>query len=164
VNLVIAGNDETNYRQELDALAVRCNVVDRVHFIGPVHGPEKWRLLAGAEIVVVPSYSENFGLVALEAMACARPVVVTPEVGLASAVSESGAGLVVEGDPAKIAAGINSLLQNAGERRRMGEAGRWLAQHRFSWSAIAERMERVYRECLPKCAQQPPQASAVIQR
>ena len=87
--LVVAGNDEDNYRPELDQLARRCGVRERVHFVGPVHRTDKAALLRKAKLLVLPSYSENFGNVVLEAMAAGCPVVVTPEVGAASIVERS---------------------------------------------------------------------------
>ena len=70
-------------------------MADRVQFVGPVHGAEKWQLIRAADVFALPSYNENFGNAVLEAMACGVPVVVTPEVGLAGAVRDAGAGLVV---------------------------------------------------------------------
>jgi glycosyltransferase involved in cell wall biosynthesis len=144
--LVIAGNDEENYRPALVILAQRAGVAERVRFLGPVDDTEKWRLLRKAKMLVLPSYSENFGNVILEAMSVGCPVVVTPEVGLAPTVCNSNAGLVVEGTPEKLAAAINVLLQNPDQCRRMGEAGRRIAMEQFSWAAIAEKMEQVYQE------------------
>ena len=70
-------------RPELEALARRNGVADRVRFLGPAHDERKWALLAQARMLVLPSYSENFGNVVLEAMASGCPVIVTPEVGIA---------------------------------------------------------------------------------
>ena len=147
-DLVIAGNDEENYQPVLVKLAESLGVQERVRFVGPVDGSQKWELLRKAELLVLPSYSENFGNVVLEAMSVGCPVVVTPEVGLAPIVNKANAGLVVEGEPEKLAAGINVLLKDGDKRRQMGEAGRRIAQEQFSWDAIAKRMERVYEECV----------------
>jgi glycosyltransferase involved in cell wall biosynthesis len=145
--LVIAGNDEENYRPTLVTLAQRSGVAERVRFLGPVDGIEKWDLLQKAKMLVLPSYSENFGNVVLEAMVVGCPVVVTPEVGLAPAVRSAKAGLVVEGTPKKLAAAISGLLRNHDQCRRMGEAGRQIALEQFSWDAIAGQMEQVYQQC-----------------
>jgi glycosyltransferase involved in cell wall biosynthesis len=145
--LVIAGNDEEGYRPALVALAKKSGVAERVQFLGPVNGAEKWDLLRTAKMLVLPSYSENFGNVILEAMSVGCPVVVTPEVGLALTVCNANAGIVVEGTPEKLAAAMNRLLEDPLESLRMGEAGRRTAREQFSWAAIAEQMERVYREC-----------------
>ncbi|MBV8199898.1 MAG: glycosyltransferase, partial [Acidobacteria bacterium] len=78
--LAIAGNDEEGYRADLDRLAAAAGVTDRVLYLGPVHGADKAGLLHGSDVLVLPSYSENFGNVVLEAMAAGLPVVLTPEV------------------------------------------------------------------------------------
>ena len=71
-------------------------------------------------------------------------VVVTPEVGLAEAVSESGAGLVVDGDPDTLGREINMLLADAGRRRIMGENGKNLAMSVYSWNRVADQMTSCY--------------------
>ena len=97
---------------------------------------------------MLPSYSENFGNVVLEAMAAGCPVVVTPEVGVADMVAASGVGLVTTGEPAAIAAGISALLADPALARRLGALGRAVAASQFSWDTAAERMECCYREIL----------------
>lgn len=145
--LVIAGNDEEGYWPSLEQLARRCGVADRVTYCGSVHGAGKWDLIRSADVFAMPSYSENFGIAALEAMACGRPVVVTPEVGLAGDISESGAGLVVGGEPASLGPALARVLTATEQREAMGRAGR-AAAGRFSWSTVAARMEDVYATCI----------------
>ncbi len=142
--LVIAGNDEENYTRQLISLSEREGVVERTHFLGPLHGIAKWRAIADADVFVLPSYSENFGIAVLEAMASGVPVIVTPEVGLAKAVSDAKAGLVVDGTPERIGAAIAQLVASPALRSRMGEAGREAAIRDYSWDSIAEQMEAVY--------------------
>jgi len=112
--------------------------------VGPVRDEKKWQTFAQADVFGLASYSENFGIAVLEAMACGLPVVVTPEVGLAATVAESGAGLVADGDPETFGRAIASLLADTDLRRRMGAAGRKVALERFSWASVAERMEDLY--------------------
>ena len=145
MDLVIAGNDEESYRPTLEELARAHGITDRVRYLGPVDGELKWRLLRHASVLALPSYSENFGIVVLEAMAVGAPVVVTPEVGLASAVEASGAGLVAAGDPASFAAALARVLADPAQARAMGEAGRRLVADRYSWAAVAAEMEAGYR-------------------
>lgn len=142
--LVIAGNDEENYRDVLQGIASNAGVADRVTFAGPVHGADKSALLAGAQLLVLPSYSENFGNVVLEAMAAGCAVVVTPEVGIAPAVRQSGAGVVVDGDPETLALGISQLLSNPTQRAEMGARGKAVAKTQYSWAAVAAEMEALY--------------------
>lgn len=150
--LVIAGNDEERYRAEVERLAHAEGVSDRIRFVGPVAGQDKWSLYRNAELFVLPSYSENFGIVVLEAMAMGCPVVVTPEVGLAATVAESDCGRVVNGEPEPLAATINELLANEQLRYSLGRNGQEVANKQYLWPSVARDMEVVYaglikREC-----------------
>ncbi|HSK77900.1 MAG TPA: glycosyltransferase [Thermoanaerobaculia bacterium] len=142
--LRIAGNDEEGLRPQLERLAHTAGVASRVAFLGPVEGDEKATLLGRAAVLVLPSYSENFGNVVLEAMAAGCPVAVTPEVGLAETVRETGAGIVVDGDPARLGAALAALLADRGRREEMGCRGAEAARERFGWGAVARRMEELY--------------------
>ena len=83
-------------------------------------------------LLVLPSYSENFGNVVLEAMAVGCPVVVTPEVGVADLVQTSGAGLVVNGDPETLGKGLQYMASNPQELKEMGDKGRQAVEGAFS--------------------------------
>jgi glycosyltransferase involved in cell wall biosynthesis len=150
--LAIAGNDEEGYRAKLERLAAAAGVAGRVHYLGPVHGADKAALLRRADLLVLASYSENFGNVVLEAMAAGLPVVVTPEVGLAEVVREHGAGTVCDGDPPRLAAALRQLLDDPQARRAMGRRGAEAAARRFGWETVAARMEEVYGEILVRDA------------
>ena len=142
--LLIAGNDEDSYQRDLARLATKTGVAGRIRFLGMVQGESKWRLFRDAELFVLPSYSENFGISVLEAMFMGCPVVVTPEVGLAEAIAESEAGLVVTGDPISLGREIRKLLGDATRRRKMGANGRRLAFTRYSWRRVAGQMADEY--------------------
>lgn len=146
--LLIVGNDEDGYAEQIEAQAVRERVRDRVKFAGPVMGAAKQALLRRAAVFVLPSYSENFGNVVLEAMAAGCPVVVTPEVGAASIVEESGAGVVVNGVPAELAVAIAQLLADPVRRADMGRRGRAAAVAKYSWPAVAVQMLEHYRAAI----------------
>jgi glycosyltransferase involved in cell wall biosynthesis len=140
--LVIAGNDEEGLLPQLEDLVGRRGLGGRVALTGEVRGAAKWALLERAAVFCLPSRSENFGVAALEAMAAGRPVVVTPEVGLASFPETTGA-LVVAG-PAELAARLGGLLADRGAAERLGESAARVARASFAWPAIAGRMKRVY--------------------
>jgi glycosyltransferase involved in cell wall biosynthesis len=146
LTLIVAGNDESGYRQELERLVVENQVDGRIRFIGIASDEHKWALYENACMFILPSYSENFGNVVAEAMAMGCPVIVTPEVGLASLVRESGAGMVVDGAPKILAAAVRTLLHDSTGRRSMGERGRLAARDKLSWKAAAGQMESLYRE------------------
>jgi glycosyltransferase involved in cell wall biosynthesis len=153
--LAIAGNDEEGYRTRLDRLAAEARVADRVVHLGPVHGADKTALLHLADALVLPSYSENFGNVVLEALAAGLPVAVTPEVGLAGVVGAAGAGVVADGEPSQFAAALRTLLADAAARQAMGRRGMTAARS-FSWDAVAARMEEVYAQILSRERDGPP--------
>jgi glycosyltransferase involved in cell wall biosynthesis len=147
--VVIAGDDRENHASFLFDLARRANVGDRVTIIARhVDGADKEALFAGAELFAMTSLSENFGLASFEAMRRGRPVLVTREVGMSEIVREAHAGIVVDGTPDAIAAGLNALLDDAEGRRRMGEAGLARVVAHYGWPAVARQMETLYRSVL----------------
>ena len=146
--LVIAGNDEEGYQAELEALARELGIAGRVLFVGPVSDQHKWALYAHAELFVLPSYSENFGIVVAEAMAMGCPVIVTPDVGAGELVAQAGAGVISSGEPAQLAEAVRRLLADPGARRCQGQAGREFARAQLSWEGIARRTCEMYRDAL----------------
>ena len=140
VKAVIAGNDEENLTPKLRAQAERNGIADRVDFRGPVSGAAKEELLRTSTALVLPSLSENFGNVVLEAMAVEMPVIVTPEVGLADDVEAAGAGIVATNLPEA----IQRVLGDRDARAAMGKRGRELVQARFTWERVAGEMEQHY--------------------
>ena len=107
-------------------------------------GADKERLFAAAQVFVLPSYSENFGNVVLEALARGCPALVTPEVGAAEVVRASGGGMVAAGDPKALALALDSLIENP-LRLEIGQRGQRHVAANFTWNNIAEWMETVYR-------------------
>ena len=144
VRVVIAGNDEDHYLRVVESLAARHDLAGRVHLTGDVRGADKAALLQHASLLALPSYSENFGNVVIEAMAAGRPVIVSKDVGLAPMVEQQGVGLVVDGDSGRLAAAIERLLTDAPLAKSMGERGRVVAGRDYSWAAAAERMAALY--------------------
>ena len=143
--LAIVGTDDEGLAPRLVKLAGDLRIADRVRILPrTVIGSEKERLFAAARVFVLTSYSENFGNTVLEAMRRRVPVVVTPEVGAAEIVRESGGGLVVAGDPIPLGAAICRLTSDVDLARSMGEAGQRHAMAHYSWASIAVRMEDLY--------------------
>lgn len=143
--LVIAGPDQRGYRASMERLASQLGIADRAAFVGPVHGAAKAHLLAAADLFVLPSHSENFGVVVAEALAAGAPVITTTGTpwGLLPA---HGAGWWVSPDVASLAAAVEeATLLPAVALRDMGERGRALARERYDWSAIAATSGNAYR-------------------
>jgi glycosyltransferase involved in cell wall biosynthesis len=143
--LAIVGTDDEGLAPRLVKLARELRIADRVRILPrTVIGSDKEHLFAAARVFVLTSYSENFGNTVLEAMQRRVPVVVTPEVGAAEIVRESGGGLVVAGDPMPIATAVCRLTSDVGLARSMGEAGQRHAMAHYSWTSIAVQMEDLY--------------------
>jgi glycosyltransferase involved in cell wall biosynthesis len=148
INLVIAGNDDENYTPQLLDLAQEYGLADRVIFTGAVYGMDKFALLRGAELFVLPSYSESFGVVVLEALCSGCPVIMTPEVGIAKDIEKLGAGVIIPGMWEELGGAISSLLADSDRRKRMSDIGKRKALEKFSWNSIADDMEAAYRRAL----------------
>jgi glycosyltransferase involved in cell wall biosynthesis len=138
--LVIAGNDEEGLTAKLQKQTEEAAVADRVTFAGPIDPSARWELLARASMLALPSISENFGNVVLEAMMMETPVVVTPSVGLAAEVRGADAGIVSD----DIGSAMATLLDDAALRANMGRNGRALVESKFTWDVVAAQMEEAY--------------------
>ena len=131
---------EADVRRRVSALGLGAAVT----FVGaqPQDRLRDWYV--AADVTVLPSYYESFGMVALEAMACGSPVVASRVGGLQSTVRDGLTGLLVpEGDPCALAETIERVLGDGALRWRLGREGqRWAAQHR--WPCVAEAVRREY--------------------
>lgn len=146
---VIAGDDPEGHVAHLSREAERLGVADRVTILARhVEGADKEALFAAAASFAMPSLSENFGIAAIEAMRRGLPVLVTPEVGIADLVRQSGGGIVVAGEPAAIAGGLSRLLADPAASREMGAAGRTYVSARYDRASVAARMESLYADIL----------------
>ena len=148
IELVIAGEPTPGaetYAAGLRTLAERLGVIQRVRFLPAQHRAATAELLATSDVVIIPSHSETFGLVALEAAACGVPTVVGAHTGLLEAAPEHVAALHVHGrDPAAWAQAITTLLTDTALRESLGNRAREFAL-RHSWDAQAAKLERLYR-------------------
>jgi glycosyltransferase involved in cell wall biosynthesis len=145
LRVLIVGEDDEALRPSLEDQIMRQGLGGQVVFLGPVHGDDKWILLRDARMLVMPSHNENFGNAAVEAMAMGCPVVVTPEVGVATLVQVSGGGLVAEGDPATLRSAMLRLWRDAAIRDSAGQRGRQYAREHLRWESIARSMVDWYR-------------------
>jgi glycogen(starch) synthase len=142
-HLVLVGTG--GQRQALLEQAARDGVADRVHLVGRLDDDTAAALLGAADVALVPSRYEPFGLVALEAMAAGTPVVVAQSGGLADIVRPGETGLLVPAAaPAALAQAVTAVLADAGASTAMVERARQDAAERFSWDAVATRTAQLY--------------------
>lgn len=148
---IVGGPSGTGHGVEvarLMDLASALGVGERVMLFPPQPQARLADFYAAADVVHVPSRSESFGLVALEAQACGAPVVASAVGGLRYIVEDGETGYLVEGhDPGDHAGRLLAVLADPRAARRMGEAG-VARSFRFSWDATATEMVSVYRELL----------------
>jgi glycosyltransferase involved in cell wall biosynthesis len=146
--LVLAGSGSPEYEAEVDRLLEQHGLKDRTHRSGFVTGAVKNLLLQGADLFVLPSHSENFGVAVLEAMAAGLPVVVTPGVALADLVKQLQVGYVTELEIDAIAQTIAHCLSNQPTIQQMGKQARqWVAQQ-YTWEQNAAHLIKTYQSIL----------------
>jgi glycosyltransferase involved in cell wall biosynthesis len=148
VHLLIAGPDSRKYAEVIRARVAECGLKGHVDFAGLLTGDEKLCALHMADVFVLPSYSENFGMAVLEALCCGKPVVVTEEVDLAPYILKYQAGMVTACEAEGIADAIAHLLDHPEKSSSMGRNGRQLVEERFTWDTVADEMLDVYRAVL----------------
>ncbi|HYZ92947.1 MAG TPA: glycosyltransferase [Actinomycetota bacterium] len=146
--LVIVGGDSPRgsrgERMRLRLAARRIGVADRLRFLEPVPHDVLPDLYRAADVVVVPSASESFGLVALEAAACGTPVVATAVGGLRLTVRDGETGyLVGSRDPAAFAAALSRVLADPSARDRLGANAVRLASA-YPWARTADGILETY--------------------
>jgi glycosyltransferase involved in cell wall biosynthesis len=124
---------------------------DSATVVGFVGGELKAEILSAADVFVLPSYYENFGIAVAEAMAAGIPVVISDQVHIWPAIQASNAGWVVPTQVEPLAEALSEALsKNSLEASRRGENARRCAKENYSWDAIAQRMLTTYHESLLK--------------
>ena len=143
--LVVGGPSGPQGEEEAARLrSAASGLGERVRFLPPVPHPALADYYRAADVLLVPSRSESFGLVAVEAQACGLPVVAAAVGGLAHVVADGESGVLVSGwDPGDYAAALRRLLTDAGWAARLSAGARAQAE-RFSWPATADRLLELY--------------------
>ncbi|HEX2271851.1 MAG TPA: glycosyltransferase family 4 protein, partial [Pyrinomonadaceae bacterium] len=140
--LVVVGDGELELF--LKRIARYLGIPHRVTFLDWTTGPDLVALYQRAKFIVVPSYYEPFGIVALEAMACGRPVIASRTGGLAEIVNDGVNGFLVEaGNHLQLAQRMVRLLNDDEQRQSMGHAARERANE-FSWDRVAQQTLALY--------------------
>lgn len=148
LRLVVAGTGQQLAAQQ--DRAVRYGVSDLISWVGFLDAAEMAGLLAAADLVVVPSLYEPFGMVALEAQLAGTPVAVSDTGGLAELVEPGRTGLrFAPQDPAAIAAAVRDVAADPAKARRMAAAAQRRARQEFGWAAVALRTAEVYAAVQP---------------
>ncbi len=141
---VFAGTGDDEYVQSLKDLATRLGVADRVHFVGMVKGEMKISLYEAADLFVLPTSQENFGLVLIEALACNTPVMTTRGTDIWKDIESSGSGMIVEQTDGAIAAELVGLLKDRGRLASLRRGARDWVFANYEVSHLVKKYVDVY--------------------
>lgn len=147
-SLVIAGDGDLALVAQLHEQARALGIEDDVLWSGFLLGKDKADALQSCSVFVLPSYSENFGVAVIEAMAAGLPVVVSDQVGVHREVTRAGAGLVCPCSSERFATAIGELLDNRTAARDMGARGALFARENYSIAAVTARLIDLYQSIL----------------
>ncbi len=146
---IIGGDPQATMDREmrrLTRLKEKLGISDLVTFLGARDQDTLPYYYSAAQVCVVPSYYESFGMVALEAMACGTPVIASKVGGLTFTMKDGVTGyLVPDGDPVALSERLKLILTDERLRHRMGQEGIKTA-HRYRWPLVANKITSLYRQ------------------
>lgn len=144
----IAGEGEESYIYELKQMAYKLGVGEQIHFIGGVYGNRKWELFRDADLFVLPTHSENFGIVVAEALACGTPVITTKGTPWGELETENCGWWTEVGTNPTVHA-LRAFLQlSTDDLEKMGHNGRKLVECKYSSKKVAEDMVTLYKKVI----------------
>lgn len=149
-HLVLAGGNpqdpqyETQIRERIQTSAL----ADRTTFAGFVSGAFKTQLLQAADLFVLPSYYENFGIAVAEAMSVGVPVVISDQVHIWQEIEQAGAGWICTCDVTSLTEKLREALHSTEARQQRGANAQTHALQHYSWDAIAQQVIQAYQELL----------------
>lgn len=142
--LRIVGPDEAGHQAEVENVAAKTGIAGVVEFVGELTGPAKAAAYAGADLFILPSYTENFGMAVAEALAHALPVVTTTGTPWPM-LPERGCGWWVAPTVDHLATALAAATALDDETlRALGRRGRELVAREFSWQQAADKMKAAY--------------------
>ena len=143
-HLIIAGPDLIGYQSQLEKLTAELELESRVTFTGMLTGERKACALSNAELFVLPTHSENFGIAVAESLAHRVPVITTKEAPWQD-LERYGCGWWIDDSREALAVALQEAMQlSSQERQMMGAKGRNLVGNTYSWQTIAAEMAKVY--------------------
>jgi glycosyltransferase involved in cell wall biosynthesis len=149
--LLVAGPDENNHLQEVKALVQRLDLEQQVTFLGDVRGNQKSEVYRRADLFVLPSFSENFGLVIAEALSFGIPVITTRATPWEDLETRKCGWWIDVGSASLVQALSEATSSSVEQLREIGARGRKLVAEKYNWDRIAQQMLEVYEWLTGKC-------------
>jgi glycosyltransferase involved in cell wall biosynthesis len=149
-HFVLAGSNpqDPEYESQIRAEIADSPVAALTTVTGFISGQAKTALLKAANLFVLPSYYENFGIAVAEAMAAGVPVVVSDQVHICQEIQQAKAGWVVPCEVEALATALRTALQDADDRKYRGTQAKEYTLNHYSWDAIAQQMIQAYQQIL----------------
>lgn len=147
-HLLLAGSGDPSYCRYLQSCIDTLGLRSRVTFTGFVSGSQKSLLLQGADLFVLPSFSENFGIAVAEALLAGLPVIITDGIQLSSDVQAAQAGLVIPSEIDPLRSALEKLLSSPDLRQTLGRNAQNLAKTKYHWPSITKNLIHAYQDIL----------------
>jgi predicted NodU family carbamoyl transferase len=146
VHLVIVGPDDEGYATKIRKCLSKEKMLRRATFTGILTGENKLAAFRDSDVFVLPSYSENFGIAVVEAMACQTPIVISNKIGIHREIERENAGIITECRATDIYRGIKSVLDNQGLAQTLSANAKRLAQEYYDIDKVAQKLTEFYRQ------------------
>jgi len=142
--LLIVGSDQLGHKQEMETLARNLGIENVVIFSSPLYDDEKIEALAGSDIFLLPSFSEGFSMIILDAAACGLPILLTPQCNFPE-LAKYQAAVEVKPNEYDTERGLRLLMNLSDtERKAMGKRGRNIIKDKYNWPPITKELLAVY--------------------
>lgn len=146
--ILIAGEGDKAYVEELQQMVVQMGLSSMIRFVGGVYGDTKWQFFREADLFVLPTHSENFGIVVAEALASGTPVVTTTGTPWQELKTRHCGWQIAVGTEPLVQALREFLQTSESELKQMGQNGRELVMQHYSSSVMARKMYEVYQQLI----------------
>ncbi|HTY13182.1 MAG TPA: glycosyltransferase [Candidatus Omnitrophota bacterium] len=140
MHLLIAGPDEDGYERKIRSILERMGALGATTFTGNLTGDDRLRAFAVSRVFVLPSYSENFGMSVIEAMAAGVPVIVSDNVGIHCEIAENHAGLVIGCNAGEVAENMIKLLENDRLSDELAANAATMVEEYYDLGKVAQKM------------------------
>lgn len=148
IHLIVAGPDDEGLGEQARQQLCHAKMLNRATFPGMLEGHKKLTAFAAAQFFVLPSYSENFGIAVVEAMACGLPVIISDKVNIWREVQRANAGIIVPCRIPELVSAMKKML-HSDNLTEIGQNGKTFAAHEFDWNAIGSRLAKMYQDVIP---------------